>query len=343
MEQKTRSRISVWTLGAALTVGVLFFYSVRHILLPFVIAGGLAYVLTPLIRRVHARTGGPRWIVALAVYLMVVASLGGVVWTVGSKVYANAATLVQDAPNQLHQFLTGLFHGEQVTILGETFDARKLTVKIMDELPIHSPYTAAKLAAYGVGAAFGVILTLVLLFYFLLSGPQLTVGLLRLVPPEFRSGFQEFAAQANPLVQRYLIGLVVVVACTAFLTWIGVGPIFHLPHPVFLAIATGVLELIPIVGPTASACLLGYTAVMQGGNAWTFAGFALFCLCLRLLIDQVIGPLVLGQAVRIPAVVIIFAFLAGGVLLGVVGVLIAIPITAFLKLLLDRYYAIPSK
>ncbi len=339
MEQ-TRSRVSVWALAAALTGGALFLYFVRQILIPFVAAAGIAYVLSPLIRWSHARVGGPRWRVALALYLLLVTSAGVAIWTAGSDIYASAATWAQDAPRQLHQFITGLFHGEQVTILGTLLDARELTAKILEQAGIDK---AAKLAGYCLGAVFGVVLTLVLLFYFLLSGPQLALSLLQLVPPEYRPGVRDFAAQANPLMQRYLTGLLIVVACTAFLTWLGVGPMFHLPHPIVLAIATGVLELIPIVGPTASAGLLGYTAVLQGGDAWTFAGFALFCLCLRLLIDQVIGPLVLGRAVRIPPVAIIFAFLAGGVLLGVVGILIAIPVAAILKLLLDRYYAIPLK
>ncbi len=61
----------------------------------------------------------------------------------------------------------------------------------------------------------------------------------------------------------------------------------------------------------------------------------------RQTIDQVVGPIVLGRAVRLPPVAVIFAFLAGGELFGLLGLLLAIPAAALFKLLLDTYYALP--
>jgi predicted PurR-regulated permease PerM len=123
--------------------------------------------------------------------------------------------------------------------------------------------------------------------------------------------------------------------------WVGAGPIFHLPHPILLAVTVGLLELLPVAGPTVSAFLLIGTAVSQGGTAWSLVGIGLFCFALRMAIDQLVGPLVLGRAMRLPPAVVIFAFVAGAVLLGPLGVLLAIPGTALLKLALDNYYAMP--
>jgi predicted PurR-regulated permease PerM len=66
-----------------------------------------------------------------------------------------------------------------------------------------------------------------------------------------------------------------------------------------------------------------------------------FWFAVRQAIDQVVGPIVLGRAVRLPPVAVIFAFLAGGALLGLLGLLLAIPAAALFKLLLDTYYALP--
>ena len=68
-----------------------------------------------------------------------------------------------------------------------------------------------------------------------------------------------------------------------------------------------------------------------------------FWFALRQTIDQVVGPIVLGRAVRLPPVAVIFAFLAGGVLFGILGLLVAIPAAALFKLLLDNYYALPNR
>ncbi len=66
--------------------------------------------------------------------------------------------------------------------------------------------------------------------------------------------------------------------------------------------------------------------------------FLAFYIALRLSIDQVVGPLVLGRAVELHPVVIIFAFLAGGVLFGALGVLLAVPFAAAIKTVLSVYY-----
>jgi len=84
--------------------------------------------------------------------------------------------------------------------------------------------------------------------------------------------------------------------------------------------------------------LLCAVAVAHGGSPWTLVGFGVFCFGLRFGIDQVVGPVVLGRAVKLPPVVVIFAFLAGGAVLGALGVIIAIPTVAIGKLALDDFY-----
>jgi predicted PurR-regulated permease PerM len=192
----------------------------------------------------------------------------------------------------------------------------------------------------GLGAAIvaSAVLFLVSMLYFFLQGPQLAHGALNLLPPQCRPALRSFGAKANPILARYVRGLCAIVAFVSLATWIGVGLVFRLPHPVALAVTTGFLELVPVLGPTASATLLGSVAVLHGGTPWTFLWFALFCFLLRILVDQVVGPLVLGHAVRIHPVAVILAFLAGGILLGVLGMLLAIPTVALLKLILDDYY-----
>ena len=82
-----------------------------------------------------------------------------------------------------------------------------------------------------------------------------------------------------------------------------------------------------------------------GGNPQTgpFAilGLIVFALALRISIDQLVGPLVLGQVTRLHPVVIIFSFLSGTVLFGVIGLLLAVPIAASIKIILTTYYAEP--
>ncbi|HEV2549021.1 MAG TPA: AI-2E family transporter [Stellaceae bacterium] len=80
------------------------------------------------------------------------------------------------------------------------------------------------------------------------------------------------------------------------------------------------------------------------GGAGTFDGIFLtgILAVLRVSIDQLVGPLVLGRMARLHPVVIIFAFLSGAVLFGVIGLLLAVPVAASIKIVLTTYCAEPA-
>jgi predicted PurR-regulated permease PerM len=330
---------SLALVGAMLVVP---FYLLRYVLIPFVIAAALAYVMEPLVRFGRRRLRCSRRPAALLVYILLVGGLGAVGWRVGCMVYARASHFSGNGQEELNRLLKRLFGAGQLTVLGFHLDAQQIAAQAFVGLQnaLGGP-DAAKIAGLGASAAFGAVLFVVLLFYFCVHGPELARCFLTLAPPEHRPAMRAFGSRVNPILQRYLRGLGVIVVFAALVVWIGARLIFHLPHPLLLALATGLLELIPVVGPTVSATLLAGAAVLDGGDAWKLLAFALFWFCLRLSIDQVVGPLVLGHAVSLHPVAVIFAFIAGGVLFGLLGVLLAIPAAAVLKLLLDSYYALP--
>ena len=63
----------------------------------------------------------------------------------------------------------------------------------------------------------------------------------------------------------------------------------------------------------------------------------------RVAIDRLIGPVILGSAVSLHPVVVIFAFLAGGLFLGIAGIILAVPVAASVKIVLDYYYSHPMR
>jgi predicted PurR-regulated permease PerM len=342
LNYRIRPKISDGSLAFAAVILLILVYLLRNLLVAFAVAAAFAYALSPLIRQVHQRTRAPRWSVALAVFLAICGVCGGGGWWAARKMYAKALRFPSDAPDRLHSFIVRVFGGEYSTLLGVHLSAQAITQQILQTgQNFFNGLQGMKIGGLVVGSIFLVTLFFVLLFYFLLQGPALVEGLLKLMPPEHRPALLAFARQANPLLLRYIQGLFVIVGFTAFTTWIGVRLIFHLPYAVPLALATGFLELLPVLGPTLSAFLLGGVATLHGGTIWTFLSFAIFCFGLRLAIDQIVGPIILGRAVMLSPVAVIFGFLAGGALLGMLGVLLAIPTLALLKILLDNYYAIP--
>lgn len=338
---RRRSFVGGWAIAAVLAVVAVLLYQIRIALLPFVFAVAVAFVSDPLIRGLQQRLGSPRWPIAAALYLVILAVLGGAGYWVATTAVPDLMHVVAHAPEILRQFLDELIGSEGTTLFGQTYTPDRL-VKALGEAMTGMIGLTALEGAVGLAAStvFGTFLTLVLIPYFMISAPRLAAGAIWLLPPERRRSVEELLPKIVPVLRRYLIGICVVVLYTAVVAWIGFGPVFHLPNAVLLALAVGVLELIPVIGPFASATIVGLVAMQQNG-IWAAAFLFGFAIALRLSIDNVIGPIVLGEAARIHPIVVIMSFVCGVILFGVVGLLIAVPVAVCIKVTLEQYYAEP--
>jgi len=326
-----------------IALGLFAVYLLRYVLLPFVIAGALALVAVPAVRGMHERWHWPRWIGALLIfcgYALVFALVG---WGIARFALPQAAAVLQDLPRILHRFLSTLFRGETTTLIGIRLDASELSQRLSTWLPSQGAAPDPLLSAAGIGVAvlMGGILTLVLLLYFLIEAPRLSRGAVWLTPPAQRERVLNVARRSRPVLYRYVVGILVVVSYTIFATWIFARLGLHLPQAELLAVAVGLLEMIPVAGPALSVAMIALIAIEQ----ITFGmiiGVSVFAIFLRLSIDQFIGPIVLGKATHLPPPLIIFAFLAGGAIYGALGVLIAIPVLAVGKIVIEEMRAEPT-
>ncbi|MGE5533906.1 MAG: AI-2E family transporter, partial [Acidobacteriota bacterium] len=189
---------------------------------------------------------------------------------------------------------------------------------------------------------FSVFLTIVLFFYFIMSGPAIMRGLLWMVPPKQRPFIQHIWSRLDPVLRRYFIGVLVVVVYAIVASYIGLGLVLGIHHAVVLALLTGILEMIPIVGPGAAAVIAGLVAVRYATGIGSIIAYAIYATVLRLSIDQLLGPIALGTAARLHPVLIIFCFLSGGLLFGITGVIMAAPVALVTKVTLAALYDEPQ-
>jgi predicted PurR-regulated permease PerM len=325
--------------AVALAALLLVCYLLRYVLLPFVIAGGLTYMVAPLLQVLQRRLGIPRWAAGVLVFCGFLVLLGGIAVWARLMVLPEVGETLTHAPQHLHHFVVQVLHGERAQILGRTISAEQVSQQIVTRLGamVRNPAQAITVLTTSFEVIMGLVLTIVLLFYFLLQGEQLRHRLLWLVPPQLRAQVVALAAAVDPVLGRYIRGLFVIVAYAVLLTWLVLGLLVGISHALLLALLVGVLELIPVLGPMLAIVLVGVSMVRQV-SVGTLVTFALFVIGMRISIDQLLGPLVLGRAARLHPVVIIFAFLAGGTLFGILGVLLAIPVAATIKIALQQHY-----
>lgn len=338
-------RISTATTFFVLTAVALLLYEIKWVLPPFVFAALLAYICTPPLEWLTARSGLPRALIACLIFIGLLA-IGAVVGFLGIPPLVRELTHVAtDFEDIVRDLAINLLGQQKISLFGQQTDANALTTAIVGAVRDWGGQSGTLVAVGGIAfvSLFGLILTTVLLCYFLLTGPRLARAALWLVPPKQRPLISRIWSSLDPVLKRYFVGVLVVVAYAATAAYLGLGFFLHIPHAVVLALLTGFLEMIPMVGPGASAALAGLVAVHYATGIGPIIGYALYATALRLSIDQVFGPLALGAAARLPPALIILCFLAGGLLFGIVGVIMAVPVALVVKVTLTILYDEPQQ
>jgi predicted PurR-regulated permease PerM len=328
---------------AALTIGVIaliaaFLYLVRNALIPFVFAGVIAFLVTPAIDWAAARTRLPRWIFALVTLLLLLGFFALIGWLgipslaqqltgMGSNLQASIADIVAE------------FIGRgTINLLGNEMNAQIIAQNVIGAAGAFLSAHAFTVVEYTFASMFGVILSWVLLGYMLFGGRSQGEALFWLLPPARRDFARRVWTRLSPVLRRYFLGVLLVVIYASVAAYIGLGLILHIHNAVFLALITGLLEIIPVVGPVASATIAGLVAVGQAQSSWNIIEYIIYAIALRISIDEFFGPIVLGEAAYIRPVLVIFCFLAGGMLFGIVGVVMAVPVALAVKALLGEVY-----
>jgi len=343
----TRGRVEQFSNLTTITVVVgliVFLYFVKAILLPFVVSAIVAFVATPLVDWLAARTRLPRWVYALGV-LFTLMALGALLgWLGAPPLLREVQRILGDLQGTVTTLVRVLVGNGTLDLMGQRLDATGIGAMIAREAQAWMAQDGRilEVAALGVAGIFGGILTLVLLGYFLLDAHRIGRGLAWLIPPRYRLFTTRVGRDLEPILRRYFIGVGLVVLYASTAAYIGLGLVLNIQHAVFLALITGLLELIPFVGPAASAVIAGLVAVQQASSGWSIITYCIYATVLRISIDQFVGPLVLGRAAYVPPVLVIFCFLAGGLLFGIVGVMLSVPVALSIKVLLGVIYQEPT-
>jgi predicted PurR-regulated permease PerM len=317
-----------------------FLYFIKSILLPFVLAGVVAYVCTPLLDWFAKRTRLPRLLFVIALFLLLTSAAALLTFVAGDHFVADAKSTVTDLQGTLENLVRQAFGNRRIDLLGYSTDAGGIASSTLGAIRnwFGQPDRIAFMAGYSLTAAMGAFLTAVLLFYFLASGRTVARGLLWMVPPHRRELASRIWARLDPVLMRYFLGVFAVVMYATAAAYIGLGVILGIDHAVILALLTGILETVPVVGPTSSAILAGLAALHMAASVTNILDYALYVTALRLTIDLIVGPIVLGRAAREHPVLIMFSFLSGAVLLGIPGVILAVPAVLTVKNTLATLY-----
>ena len=159
---------------------------------------------------------------------------------------------------------------------------------------------------------------------------------LRLRPPEQRARLERSLNRIAHAVSGYVAGAMFIAFVAGLATYV-VLTILGVPFRAPLAVIAGLFSLIPLVGATIAAVLIGVVTLFEDFPTATII-WAIWAIVYQQFENHVIQPQVQKRTVNVHPFVTIVAVLIGSTLLGVLGALLAIPVAASIQILLREYF-----
>jgi predicted PurR-regulated permease PerM len=334
LQRAPRARLA-WL---ALAVLVLLWLA-KDVLPPFVIAAVVAYAFSPLVGALEERSRLPRVVVVLVLYAVALAAIAIAAWAVSGQLISELEELATGGPAALADTLRGLLGHDAIQIGTRQITVEEIARQLNNAIgqALATPTDALHFATLVGEAAVQAVLVLIVAFYLLLDGQRFWTFALGFLQPVQRERASGVAGRIHLVLGRWLRGQLGLIVLVALVLYFSLGPVLHVPYALALALLSGVLEIIPLVGPIIAAALAGTVAFSHGGTDITLVVLAVY-LVVREVEDQLVMPLVIGRAVHLHPVVTIFAVLVGLSVWGILGGLLAVPVAAALNVTLTELY-----
>ncbi len=329
----TRSVLKVIAIVLGVAALLWLVYVSRTVLAWLAVGAFLAVAINPLVGAIQKRLRMPRSVSILLVYLVVLAMLGGLALLFVPPLIEAGQGLSDTLPGYVEQ----VRDSSLVERLDREYDlSRRVEEELTSGLSgVAGPSTAVALAQRLISGLVAVISIAVITVLLSLYGPNLRAWTLDQARGTARERVDRVLGRIYRVIAGYVVGVLLVavlgaLAVYAFLTILGI------PFAPVLSLWVGLMSLIPLVGATLGALPYIAVAFFQG---WEYGVAAIaFVLIYQQLENHLVQPVVHRQTVHLNPLWIILAVLIGAQVLGVVGVLVAIPVAGIVQVLLAEWW-----
>ena len=307
---------------------------VSRILVPFGTVYLLAYLLNPLVERLERRYRVPRWLPSLVITGLVV----GLFIVFVLILIPNIANQTQALSERLVGTVQSLRVWLETSAILDALEGAGLVEKkqVIAEVQALVKEQAGRLpgAIENVISSLGSVLTVVtllafvpvILFYTLKDYPSVQAALVNLFPTA--GGRRDYLVEAGSIVGRYFRGQLLISSIATINVSLLLF-VFDIPFWLLIGLLSGVLNLIPQIGALITMVIGALVALILG--SWTKAFIVIAVLLGESLLEQsVLTPNIIGYQVGLHPLLVLFSLLVFGTLLGLFGLLIAVPVTAIM-------------
>ena len=320
----------------ALGIVFAFLYFASSVVITLLLAVLVAYFLDPVVG-VLEKIRVPRAVGALLVLLAVSSSVAGLGYLMADRAeqfmdaWPRYSAELRKATTALDRKLSVM--EKQVEAISPEPERGRGPLRVIQEQPVRS------WLFLGVGSIYSVLLVATFvpfLVFFMLAGKRhIWRATMNLFPDRSRPRVQEALDQLSLMLRSFVAGNAVVALISMLLTW-ALFLKMHLEYPFLIACASGLLNMVPYLG----AVLAWLPPFLIGMAQWNSVGPYLWIasglLAIHLVGLNALMPAMVGRRVHLNALSVTVALLFGGWLWGAIGLVLAIPITAAIKVICDH-------
>lgn len=318
--------------------GLYFLYRVRIIMVPFIFAFFIAYLLNPMVQFVENKRV-PRGFAILTVYLIVFTLLTMVLIFGIPHIIQELNKLSKSIPqlaNELEQIVS------HIETRYSNYALPEAVKKGIDENIRHVEDEMVKVVKAGTATIFKLfsyilsfVIAPVFAYYMLKDLVAIKSSFVLTIPRKYRSDVMAILRDIDEIISGFLRGHMAISAIVGSLTGLGMY-IIGVDFSLIIGFIAAVAELIPYLGPLIAAVPAVSLALLVSKKTAVYAFIVI--LIVQQLENAVISPKILGSRLGLHPLVIIFAVLSGGELYGLAGLLLAVPVTAILKVIFRYVY-----
>ena len=339
MDQKTILDISIGSIIKVVLVllTLWFLYSVRDIVAIIFVSIIIAAALSPIVDKL-AKAKFPRVVAVILLYLIILALFSALVYFIVPPLIAQIQQLAEMLPSYLKTF------GSLITSLKSIGNSAWLNAS-QETLNSLSNFLSGFLqnifnttiGFFNGAAALAVMFILTL--YLVLDEDGIKKFFVSLFPIKQKTRLIVIANKVGMKLGGWLRGQVILGIVIGVLVYIGLS-LMKIPYALTLAMLAGLLEIIPIIGPIISAIpaiLIAFTI-----SPTTALMVTIFYILVQELENKLLVPKVMQHTVGLNPISIIIIILVGAKLMGILGMLLAVPIASVFYVILEEWPLISS-
>ena len=319
-----------------LAIGLAALYFLWSILILFILAAFLAFIIHPLVSLLDRKL--PHAFSIVLVYLLVIVGLIIIVGLLAPVISFQFAEFVKSIPSYFKQ-AQGLIADlqQRYAVLPAAWRP------IVDRTLIQLEAWVIRVSQQSLPAVFSLLTNLVTLiivpllsFYMLLGYKGYKEMLLTVTPRQHRETINDLLASTSQTLWNYVRGELILTTTVGVVTGFGLYAV-GMPYAAVFGVLAGILEAVPNVGPVTTSVIVISIGLMIHPILGLKAGIV--TIGVQLLEGAFLAPVVMGRAVGLNPITVIFAIFVGAKAAGVLGAIVAIPIAVLTKIVILYFYA----